>query len=408
MNYRYRGLDSRGKRVAGTVPASSMGDARLMLGNEGIVILSISKASRFMAWLTTSAVRGRAKDKHRVEVLLALATGAASQMSFVASADVAIQSLPRRSTARVALEKVREQATAGAEPEAAMATASSHLGEDLTAIYAAATRTQNPEAPMLEMAAIIEQGARVGSSMRGAMIQPVFTLAIVAVASVLMLILALPEFEAMYSDFGQDLPLITRSMMGLSDVLRANLSAFGIGVALLVGCGLWMWFSPAWRPRISRMADRLPMLGKVRVSLTVQRVASMIGVLLTAEVPQVQTLRIVAQSLPSPWARSLVEKAAADLPERGFVPSVELHLEKLDPSLAMLARQSAQVGSDPGAPWMRFAKMRRQATEQMVSNLADTMQPVLGIFTAGVVMLLSLAIYLPMFGMFDVMNQGAG
>lgn len=403
--YRHRSISPDGKIVTGVVTAAAQADVHRMLASNGLTVLSLRDASAFMSWMTGERIFGRAKLKHRVELLNALAAGSAAEMSFMATVEMAMRGLPRRSVAYKALDRVRAAVRDGMNPEAAMSTVADYLGADMAAVYAAASRTQDPEDALLRMAEIIEQGGKIGSTMRTAMIQPAITMVALLGAAVMVIFVALPSMTGIYEDFDAELPLTTRMLLSLSDFVTGNsLQTMAAAVILSTGA-VFAWVTPSSRLVLSRAGDKVPVLGKTRAGVTVQRLSSMVGLLLDAEIPQTEVMQITARAVPSKWVSHSLREAADDIPDIGFGSAVEKHLNRLEPILGVLARQSEQMGSDPGAPWARYSAMHRHSTERRVLRLADTLQPILMLVVGAVLMMVTLAVYQPMFGMIDVMTQ---
>ena len=403
--YRHKSITSDGRMVSGTVTASTQADAHRILTSNGLTIRSLTDSSAIIAWMTGDRIFGRAKLKHRVEILNSLAAGAAAEMPFLATLEMAMRGLPRRSAAHKALERVITAVRDGMSPEAAMNTVADHLGTDMAAVYSAASRTQDPEKALLRMAEIIEQGGKIGSAMRSAMIQPGITMLALLGAAVMVVLVALPSMAGIYEDFDAELPLATRILMSISDFMTNNSIQTMLGSFLSTGAAMFAWIHPSSRLVLSKAGDKIPVIGKTRSGVTVQRLSSMIGLLLDAEIPQTDIMEITARAVPSKWVSRSLRNASKDIPEMGFAAAIERHLTPLEPILGVLARQSEQLGSDPGSPWARYSSMHSHSTERRVMRLADTLQPILMLVAGSVLMLVALAVYAPMFGMIDVMTQ---
>ena len=98
-------------------------------------------------------------------------------------------------------------------------------------------------------------------------------------ATTFMLLFIIPTFAKMFSDFGGQLPMPTRIVMGLSNFLRANWYLL-LGVVIGGAIAFRRYYkTDAGKYRIDKMMLRLPILGSVIRKAAVARFTRTLGTL---------------------------------------------------------------------------------------------------------------------------------
>lgn len=256
---------------------------------------------------------------------------------------------------------------------------------------------------LVSVADTLEADAKLRSKVVSAMTYPLVVLGIALVACTAMLIFIVPTFEEMYAGLGAELPALTQGLVTLSGSLRVVLPFV---VAPLVVLGVWWWGRFKNSRRVREVVDplklRMPVFGvliqKVAVSRFCRNLAAMVG----AGVPMLTALRVVGATSGS----IVVERAADAVGEsirqgRSLTAPLEDH-----PVFPSMVRQMIAIGEESGSLETMLTKVHQfydREVEAMTEALASLIEPLMivgiGILVGGMV----LALYMPMFSMFDAM-----
>lgn len=201
----------------------------------------------------------------------------------------------------------------------------------------------------------LERSRELRESIVSALIYPAILIVVAILSVALMLGFVVPQFESVFADMGESLPLPTRIIIALGD----GVAAYGWLLLLLVVAMVFGWRhwsrTPAgiqWR---DRRILRLPLLGPVLLKYQVTRFARTLGSLLHGGVPLLDALRIAIATLGNKHLRdAMVEvpsaikaggRMAGALQDCGFFPGMALQVVqigeeagKLDTMLLELAR----------------------------------------------------------------------
>jgi type IV pilus assembly protein PilC len=235
----------------------------------------------------------------------------------------------------------------------------------------------------------------VRSKVRAALTYPAVLVGIMVAVVSLLLTVVLPKFEGLFRDFGADLPLITRIVLGISTFIRGNwlLLIFGF-VGLFVGLVIWKR-TPTGQRVLERALYRLPFVGSIAHKFVVTRFARTLATLIAGGIPLVTCLEIVSRAVGVGIFRDAVSAVALKLregaalwsavEETGLFPDLLVEMVKVGESSGALAEMLEHV-----------ADFTDQEIERQLQTMMSLIEPVLLITLALIVGFLLLAIYYPL------------
>lgn len=137
------------------------------------------------------------------------------------------------------------------------------------------------------------------SRINAALIYPAVLLTLAIGVLIFLLVFFIPRFKTIFSGFGAALPLVTRLIVGASEVA----TQYGPFVAIALVAGIYAlrrWLqSDAGRRSWQRFTLRLPLLGQLSARFAMTRFCRMLGTLVGAGVPLIQALRVARESIGS-------------------------------------------------------------------------------------------------------------
>lgn len=236
------------------------------------------------------------------------------------------------------------------------------------------------------------------SKMRGALIYPAVIAAAMVVVFIIMMVFVVPRLTELYTDIGAELPLPTRVLISISDLLTKGWWA----VALLLGVagyGLFRYVqTEKGRYRLSELAFKLPIFGKLNRESEHARFARTLGLLIGAGIPITQALEITAQAMGNILYRDSILAAEKQV-EKGIPLSVPI---KQDPNFEPLLAQMIAVGEETGEMdkvLNKVAVFFESQAGQMVKNLSTALEPIILLALGIMVALLILAIITPIYNL---------
>lgn len=401
MEFRCRLVSADGDLVEGVYSAENESRLRQELEEKGLHVLSLRARGSVVRGLPSLVTRRRIARHEFLVFNQELATLLKAGMPLVQSLDM----LRRQAASpvfRAVLDAVHEKVRAGT----ALSDAFIEHGELFPSVYTASIvageRSGNLDAVLRRYVAYEKVVDGVKRRTISALIYPAI-LVVLSVALVLIIVLrVVPAFSDFYASFGAELPLSTRVIMGVSDLV---LSRFPLILAGLVagGIALAAWLrQPGQRLRLDRGLLRLPFVGGSLRKFSTAQLARTLGTLLGGGIPLVNALDVAARSIGNRhMARELGlvtqrvregESLAGALTVRALLPDVAVKMIEVGESTGAL---QDMLGS--------LADFYDEEIETEVGRFVTLIEPailvVMGIVIAGLV----LALYMPLFRLSTVL-----
>ena len=256
------------------------------------------------------------------------------------------------------------------------------------------------------LAVYLEKADALQRKIKSAMTYPTVVCVVALGATIFMLMFIIPTFAKMFSDFGGELPLPTKIVMGLSDFLRAYWYMLAAGVGALV-FGFKRYYATAnGRRNVDRMLLNLPVLGTVIRKGAVARFTRTLGTLISSGVPILNGLDITAKTS----GNKVIEEAVVATREsisQGNTISEPLRASGVFPPMVT---QMIPVGEQTGAldeMLEKIADFYDDEVDTAVDGLTAIIEPVMIVVMGVVVGGMLVAMYLPMFKLINVVSGGA-
>ena len=290
--FNYAALDPSGKSFKGLIEAESKRQARQQLRDKGWTPLSVDDNA---AADMQASSRGIGAGRSRISVSqLAAFT---RQMAIVLKAGIPLEealSAVGRQTARARLRAIILGVRAGVLEGRSLAQSLSNYPNAFSDLYCATVgageQAGHLDIVMDQLADYTERSHTNVQRTRLALIYPVLLFVMsMAIVAVLM-VFVVPDIVEVYVSQGQDLPLLTRVLIDISDFLRAHGALLMIALLLLGGLAQYILLKPGLRRRWHRAVLRLPLLGSLIQRFNAARFAGTLSILSSGGVPLVEAL----------------------------------------------------------------------------------------------------------------------
>ena len=251
------------------------------------------------------------------------------------------------------------------------------------------------------LAKLLEDMARLQNQIKSAMSYPVVVGFLATAIFVGMTVFLIPIFADIFVSIGAELPPLTLFLMTCSQVLRSYWSLLVIGILFV----LWFLYkqyykTPVGRLQIDSIALKLPLFGDLIQKSSIARFSRTFGSLTRSGVPILTCLEIVRDTSGNQVIANAIDAAREEVQQGGMI-SVALLTENVFPAMAI---QMMSIGEETGqldAMLMKVADFYEDEVEQAVKSLTSILEPVMIVVVGGMVGIILLAMYLPMFKVYD-------
>jgi type IV pilus assembly protein PilC len=258
---------------------------------------------------------------------------------------------------------------------------------------------------LLRLADQLENDQELRRKVKSAMTYPIVVFVLAILAASFMLIFIVPIFARMFEDLGGTLPLPTRVAMGISDILTSIWGVFVYAGMFAAVIGFLRWKNTEQGRRIwGRASLRIPFkIGDVIQKVALARFARTLGTLSAAGVPILQAIEITATSSGN-WVIENALLKSRDAIREGIPIYKPLEDEPVFP--LMVTRMIA-VGEETGnvdGMLTKIAEFYESEVDAAVKALTSIIEPLMIVVVGGIVGGIIIAMYLPMFKIFELVE----
>jgi len=243
-----------------------------------------------------------------------------------------------------------------------------------------------------------ENRDKLVKKVRGAMAYPAFVVAFIVVIVVVLMTLIVPRFSLMFEEFNGELPAFTRGFMAVYEAIKNHVLHILIGTAAVIGTLTMYIKTKSGHEKFCKFMLATPIFGKILLMSFVAMFCKTLGTLIGAGVSLLDAFGILAEMTNNDLLRQGVldtrEKMAEgknisqSMEEVGFFPGVAIKM--------------AQIGENSGSlssVMEKTSEYYEKKVDALVSVLLGLLEPVLIITVGGIVLVVILAMYLPIFSM---------
>jgi type IV pilus assembly protein PilC len=401
VEFRCRLASPNGEIVEGVYAAENEAKLRHELEEKGLYVLSL-RTKGAIAGLSLRLPQAGINTREFLVFNQELATLLKAGMPLVQSLDL----LKRRVTSpvfRTVLDDVHEKVRSGTALSDAFGAQGDLFPRVYTASLLAGERSGNLDAVLRRYVEYAKVIATLKRKTVSALVYPAILISLALVLVSIIVLKVVPSFSDFYSSFGADLPLVTRIIVRISDVIRTQ---FLLIMVLLVtaGAGIAVWLRRAGQQsRFDHLILRLPGLGPIASKFGTTQMARTLATLLGGGLPLVTALDIAARSIGNQYMAGQLDIVSTRVRE-GQSFAAALEARRVFPEVAV---KMAEVGESTGALQDMLNTVADFYDEEIATNMerfVTLVEPVLLVFMGLVIAGLLLALYMPLFQLSSVLT----
>jgi type IV pilus assembly protein PilC len=398
--YEYKGRDLAGKLVSGTLVADNQQLVVTRLKEMGYTPVEIGVKKGGMR--REISLGGRVKLKDLAVMSRQFSTMVNAGLPILRSLSILETQTPNKKL-RKTIGDVRMDIEGGSSLSAALAKHPKVYSKLYVAMVKSGETGGVLDQVLIRLADSIEREVSLRHRIRSAMTYPIVVLGFVMLILTAMLLFIVPQFKGIYATLGGELPVPTKILLTVSDVLKTKFLIVAAIVAMVVFVirrfkrtdrGQYLW---------DRMKLKIPIFGPLFQKSALARFARVLGVLNRSGVPILQSLDVVSETVNN----SLMSAAILDVQaavKQGESLTKPLAKHAIFPSMVV---QMLAVGEETGALDTMLEKTAAFYDDEVtaaVDSLTSIIEPLMIFVVGGAVGLCVIALYLPMFNIINLIK----
>jgi len=234
-----------------------------------------------------------------------------------------------------------------------------------------------------------------------ALLYPCILLVLALGVLIFLLTFFIPKFQTLFTGFGAKLPMLTQIIVGTSEVVRA----YGLLVAVVVVVGVFLaraWIvSPVGRRTWEGLILRVPAVGSLVAQFAMARFCRMLGTLLGAGVPLINSLNVARRSIGNQILVDAVS-TSIDLVKEGKPLGVSLsECRTLFPGSVLEMISVAEESGKLDAELVRLATVTEGDLDRQLKTAVALAEPLMLFFIASFIGTIFIGMVIPIFTLQD-------
>ncbi|NIB44390.1 type II secretion system F family protein [Pseudomaricurvus alkylphenolicus] len=399
----YRGRNSEGELVQGKLDAPSRDAIINRLSDRGVIPLEVVEAGDDYS-LLERLQEWRSQGQIRATDLIMFCR----QMYTITKAGIplirgvrGLAASIRHITFKKVLHDVADQLETGVELSVAMRRHPRIFNNLFISLINVGENSGQLDEAFNQLSQYLERDLETRKSVKSALRYPGFVLMALVAALVVINIWVVPAFADMFKEFGAELPLPTRILIATSDFFVAYGGYLIVIVAGLVfGLKHYIKTEEGSR-RWGEMSLKLPIVGDIVERASMARYTRSFALMLRSGVPLVHSLTLCSRVIDNPFLGDKIIAIREGI-ERGESLSQTHTNSKMFTPLVL---QMIAVGEDSGQVDVllkEVAEFYEREVDYDLASLSARIEPLMIVIMAGMVLVLALGIFLPMWNMYSL------
>ena len=294
-----------------------------------------------------------------------------------------------------ALEDIADQLKSGHELSRALQTHPSIFNGLFISLIQLGEKTGLLDQAFKQISVYLEQDRDTRKQVKSALRYPIMVIGAISIALVVVNVFVIPAFESAFKAFQAELPPATRLLMATSYI---TLNYWPHAIAAM---GLAWWLLKKYlqtevgRFQLDRWKLKIPLVGNVILRATLARYARAFAMTTEAGMPVLETLIVVSRAVQNSYVAKGIQGLRAKI-ERGETLTRAAAASGMFTPLSL---QMMSVGEESGTVaemHLEIAKQYEEEVDYDLKKLSELIEPTLIIIVGGIVFVLALGVYLPL------------
>lgn len=405
--FEFKGFNDAGKAITGVRDAESAKVLRQVLRKDGIFLTEVTAERQNVGAVSAGGTArnlklkqlfvGRIKTDDIAILTRQLATLLHAGIPLVEALNALIDQVEHERLKTI-VTQVKERVNEGAS----LADALQEHPRAFTTLYVNMVRSGEHsgalDVVLTRLADFTEAQARLRSKIFGTLMYPAIMMGIGLIIVVILLTVVVPKISQMFTDMGATLPLLTRILIGTSNLA----SQYWYVVVALAALAGWIFFRWKRTEKGTEKWDafllKVPVLGQLIRMLAIARFSRTLSTLLKSGVPLLTAMGIVKAIITNSVLSKVIENAresikegesiAGPLKRSGQFPPIVYHMVSIGEKSGSLEEMLTNV-----------ADAYDSQVEVRISSLTSLLEPIMIVMMGGVVAFIVFSILMPILQM---------
>lgn len=391
--FNYRVFDGNNRQIGGVVEANNQVQAAAILRGKKLTIVGLSELKGSIFGELT-ALTGKPKFEEITSFTRQLSTMIAAGLPLIEALRI-LKEQSRPQMAKV-VEQILNEIEGGSSLGSAMEKAEGTFSMVYVALVKAGESAGVLDQIMKKMADTLDKQREFQNKTKGALIYPMIVFIGMIAVAFIMMIFVVPKLTQMYQDFGADLPLPTKILIGISNfMVNYWYLFFGMLAASFLIFRRWSK-TAVGSLLLEQVVFKIPIWGPLKKDIILAEFSRTMGLLSTAAIPILDGLRIVAETLGSQIYADGIIRAAVRVEKGSTLAEAIATSSDFPPILSQMIAVGEQTGKVDEI-LSKLADFYESQSELKVKTLTTAIEPIIMVIMGIGVGFLVMAVIMPIY-----------
>ncbi len=398
----YVAIDKSGKETKGSRDADSKEQVTRELKNQGMIVLDITEQNALTKDISID-FGGKPTPRDLAVFCRQFASITRAGVTIIQTLNMLAEQTENVKMQK-ALQAVRANVEKGESFADSLARHDNVFPELLVQMARAGEASGSLETAMERMAIQFEKSAKTQALIKKAMIYPIVVACVAVAVVIVMLVFVIPRYMDMFEELGTELPAITKAVVAMSTFIQ-NYWFIIVPVVAITVFAVKTWAKTnSGKHVVGKLALKIPAIKNMVVKSASAQMARTLSTLLTAGVPLIEAVDIVADTMGNIWFKEALKESVEQI-MIGVPLSQPLQTSGLFPPMVY---HMIRIGEEAGSTEEMLNKLAdyyEEEVEMAVQSLMAAMEPMIIIVLACIVGVLIGAVMAPMVNLYAALDN---
>ncbi len=396
MIFNYQATNKDGQEQRGTIEASNVNMAIASLQRRGLIVIDV-KAESAGTWFSHLLASSRVKNKDVVILSRQIATLFEAKVSALSTFRL-LASEAENPTLRRVLTEVTDEVKSGTPISAALGKHPKVFSNFYVHMVEAGEESGKISDNFNYLADYLERAYELSSKAKNALIYPAFIIVSFVGVMILMLTFVIPKLTAILTETGQEIPIYTRIVIGLSNFF-VNYGVFFFILLVILAVFLARYLrTESGKNSLSHFKLAVPYIGNLYRKIYLSRIADNLSTMLTSGISMVRAIEITSDVVDNEVYRQILVEAGANLKSGSLISAVMYKYHEIPTIMVQMMKVGEETGK-LGFVLQTLSRFYRREVDNEIKTLVDLIEPAMIVLLGVMVGILLTSVLMPIYNL---------
>lgn len=375
MLFKYEAITGNGEKKNGTIEATSKDSAILAIQRRGLIVSSVEEDIKNKGILNLTIFKRKITNKDIVIMSRQISTLFEANISALKIFTLLAENTENESLVEV-LNKISEDIQAGMTISNAMAKHPKVFSEFYVNMVKSGEESGKLISSFSYLADYLDRQYQLTSKTKNALVYPAFVIGVFIIVMILMFVVIVPKLAVIIEESGQDIPLSTKIVMGISDFF------VNYGIILLIlligGIAYLIYFAGTTNGRkyFDRLKLSIPLFKNIYSKLYLSRIADNMDTMLSSGISIIRAIELTSAVVGNIIFADILKKVTEDVKGGSAFSDAMAKHKEIPTIMSGMTRVGEETGS-MGSILKTLGKFYAREVNDSVDTMVGLIEPIM-------------------------------